>query len=273
MKPESILSADIIDIIFENRNKDYGAYELRSQYDKRLKKAMLIIFITVAIILSINYWVSTHLSHHIGSIPVYDSVLLGDYIPPNKKELIKPLPVERKKIATAKLVTPLIVRSEHVDPPATIDELQQKQIGLTNMIGDKVADGEIPHPAVEGNKQGNEVKEQSGKPEETIFKTAEVMPEFPGGIEALKRFLSRNLRMPGDGPDPGTIVRVLASFVVDKEGNITSIAVQQSGGSDFDNEVIRVMKKMPRWKPGIQNGNKVAVYFNLPVVFQAPDGN
>jgi len=71
--------------------------------------------------------------------------------------------------------------------------------------------------------------------------------------------------------DPGTSIRVQVRFVVDKEGMVTGIALLQSGGDDFDKEVLRVIKKMPRWKPGMQHGNKVAVYYHLPVVFEVPE--
>jgi protein TonB len=89
---------------------------------------------------------------------------------------------------------------------------------------------------------------------------------------ALQRFLSRNLRSPNEGMETGSVIRVLVRFVVDRDGSITGIEFEKSGGRDYDNEVLRVMKKMPAWKPGMQNGRTVAVYFKIPVVFQsAPD--
>ena len=91
------------------------------------------------------------------------------------------------------------------------------------------------------------------------------MPEFPGGVEGLKRYLLRNLREP-EGLQPGEKVVVLIRFVVDKDGSIDEATIVQSGGH-FDQEVLRVIKKMPRWKPGIQNNRFVAVYYTLPVTF------
>jgi protein TonB len=92
------------------------------------------------------------------------------------------------------------------------------------------------------------------------------MPEFPGGKEALIRFLQKNLQQPNDFEE-GQKVTVIASFVVDKDGSITGINITQHGRNDLDNEVVRVIKKMPRWKPGLQNGRSVAVYYKVPVTF------
>ena len=104
-----------------------------------------------------------------------------------------------------------------------------------------------------------------------IFEHAERMPEFPGGIEALKRFLLKNLTMPPNDLDPGTVVKVTARFVVDGEGHVQNIEITQPADPSFNKEVKRVILKMPDWKPGQQNHHPVSVYFNLPVNFVAAD--
>ena len=270
MKPDSILTADILDIIFENKNKTYGAYELRSHYNQRLKKALLIIFICVAVLLGINYWLSTHGQRHINFTSKGPDVELTEVDMHPPKEIIKPLQVQKRKLATVQSTVPLIVRNEKVNPPPTVDVLAQNQIDIKNTIGEKSGDGDLPQPSTNQAGNGKDIIDQPVAKEAPVY-MAEIMPEFPGGMEALKRFLSKNIRMPKEDIEPGTNVRVLARFVVDKEGAITGIELLQSGGEDFDAEVIRVMNKMPRWKPGMQNGNKVAVYFTLPVIFQSPE--
>jgi protein TonB len=102
------------------------------------------------------------------------------------------------------------------------------------------------------------------------MEVAEYMPEFPGGSAALIRFLQNNLRQPNDFEE-GQKITVVGSFVVDKDGYITAINISQSGRSDLDNEVVRVIKKMPRWKAGMQNGRSVAVYYKVPVTFVSSD--
>ncbi len=97
------------------------------------------------------------------------------------------------------------------------------------------------------------------------------MPEFPGGEKALQRFLLKNLRFEFDEMQPGSRVDIRCRFVVDKEGNVTGIEIIKSGTADFDKEVTRVMGKMPKWKPGFQNGRNVAVYFTIPIIVQVPE--
>ena len=96
------------------------------------------------------------------------------------------------------------------------------------------------------------------------------MPEFPGGQAAFIKFLQRNLNQPSDFEE-GEKVTVIAKFVVNAEGNIVDIDIIKNGRSDLDQEVIRVIKKMPRWKAGMQNGRAVPVYYKVPITFVSPD--
>jgi len=136
-------------------------------------------------------------------------------------------------------------------------------IGVKTLAGD-AGNGEPQNNTNGGTALQNEEPE-AAKPE--IFDRAEEMPEFPGGIEALKRFLLKNLRMPGDNLEPGTQVRVMARFVVDADGRVRDIEITQPAEEVFNREVKRVISKMPDWKPGEQNHRHVAVYFSLPVNF------
>jgi periplasmic protein TonB len=104
-----------------------------------------------------------------------------------------------------------------------------------------------------------------------VLGIAEVMPEFPGGIEALKRFLLKNLRMPENNLETGEQVKVIARFVVGADGRVRDIEIIQAADADFNQEVRRVVGKMPDWIPGSQNHRNVAVYFNLPVNFVKSD--
>jgi periplasmic protein TonB len=270
MNPELILKADMLDIIFENRNKEYGAYELRKHYTGRLQKSLSLIFILTTFLFGINFWMNHRLQRgHIYSVPTAGDTHLTevDLRPP----VSKPMMVERRRMASTQNTVLQIVKDfAPVHPIPTVDEQELKQIGAVNASGDS-STGVVQAQAA-GNEPKNNHPAAAENEKETILRVAEKMPEFPGGMKALQVFLSKNLRMPRD-MDPGTSVRVLVQFVVDKEGEVNAIELTQSGGQDFDSEVIRVMKKMPRWTPGMQNGGKVAVYFSLPVVFRAGDEN
>jgi protein TonB len=106
---------------------------------------------------------------------------------------------------------------------------------------------------------------------ETVLGIAEVMPEFPGGTEALKKFLLKNLRMPENNLETGEQVKVIARFVVGADGRVRDIEIIQAADADFNQEVRRVVGKMPDWIPGSQNHRNIAVYFNLPVNFVKSD--
>ena len=102
---------------------------------------------------------------------------------------------------------------------------------------------------------------------EKIFTSVEVVPKFPGGMGALSRFISDNIKYPQKARDNNIQGRVILKFVVDKDGSIIDIQVTRGLGGGCDEEAIRVMKLMPKWKPGMQNGNPIKVYYTLPISF------
>ena len=276
MNPDLILHANVLDIIFENRNKEYGAYELRTRYTRRFKKAMLIMFSTV-IIFCLILFVDAHFFHHqLSKIITYEfpDVKISEANEPNQPIKTKPAqPVRQQQIATIRDVTPRIVRNNiPADNLPTVEELQLKEIGPETKPGE-IAGSAIPVSST-GNEKGNPTEKTNEEP--TIFDRAEFMPEYPGGEKALVKFLKINLKYPTENLEPGSQIKVIAKFVVDKNGKVTEIEIQKSGGKDFDDEVMRTMKKMQTsvtWIPGKQNGRNVAVYFYLPVVFQSQDDN
>lgn len=272
MKPENILQADLLDIIFINRNKDYGAYALRKNYDARLVKSFAIT-VLFSISLALAYYINTNFFNNNDIrllIPVTDVKLEPAADQPKKKEEIKQV---KKEIRQAvKAYTPLkIVPDNQVDKNVPeIQELDNKLIGSVDKSSEDFAEGQLALVPSDGNKDGKEVvaeKPEIIEPTAPLVK-AEIMPEFPGGMEAFKKFMLRQLRQPELNEGEKVIVRV--QFVVDADGSIKQVNVLQSGGK-LDGEVIRVVGKMPKWKPGVQNGRFVAVYFTLPVTFLGPE--
>jgi protein TonB len=274
MKPEMILQAHVLDIIFDNRNKEYGAYELRSHYERRLKKSLAVVFVFISFLILFYYWLN-NISHNriIGKIfPQTDSVLLTPV--DLGKNIIQPEihPAPHHPIATIQNSKYLIVPNKAVThPPPTLDQLDINKIGVKTQSGDLGVD--IVQPPLEGTGKSNSTETQLGMEKDVVVDRPDFMPEFPGGMEALQRFLSRNLRMPRQDLEPGSKISTLVRFVVDKNGTVADIELEKRGGKEFDNEVERVVKKMPQWKPGIQHGKYVAVFFRLPVIFQVPDEN
>jgi len=267
MKPELILQADILDIIFEDRNKEYGAYKLRKDYNGRMIRAMLAVVILVTVLFIMKYWNPSD-TKFISStlVNISDTVIISP--PP----IESPPAVEPPKLKVATIKNPSFVISTdpETDTLPTIEELgNEVAIALNNQEGEPNISIESPTVESKGDIESIPEKTPVEKPE--IYTLVEFMPEFPGGQAAFIRFLSKNLKVPEEAMEPGQKLKVMVQFVIGKEGEISHIEFIETSGEVFEQEVLRVMKKMPMWKPGFQNGERVSVYFKLPVVFEVPE--
>jgi protein TonB len=266
MTNNEILQASVLDIIFEHRNKDYGAYTLRKGYNHRLGTALGAAMLVIVLFVTASQLKNNRDS----SIPVQkekDEIVIRAIEMPKPKE---PEPVKEvvkvkattKKIARAKFTAPKIVEVVK-DPIASVEDLKNKAVSTQNVVGDpedKIVKEPVP-PAQTGMGSG-----PSEPIQETEFVIHEREPEFPGGAEAMKKFLARYLTTP-DALQAGEKKVVKIRFRVDKDGSVNTFEIVTSGGDSFDNEVVRVCRKMPKWMPAIQNGINVPVSYILPVTF------
>lgn len=265
MTREKILQSDILDILFENRNKDYGAYALRRGYNQRLlisigsAMSAFFLFVLISATGKKNSY-SAPVSRHEQIVEIREIKLEKPKDPEKPKEQLKPV----QKIATQKFVSKIEIK-----PDDKVKEKMPDIISLdSSVISDKTVKGKvddgIPKKIEEPVATGNS---NTGRTEtEKEFKPQEKEPEFPGGPEALKRFLANNLLAPGD-LDEGEKKVVKIRFRVDKDGTVNTFEIVTSGGNEYDREVVRVCKKMPRWVPALQNGVNVPVSYVLPVTF------
>jgi protein TonB len=191
--------------------------------------------------------------------------------PPSVKPTEPPSPPSRPTVRDlVPVVVPDHVPLEHMVP--SMDELSLADPGITSQGGHPDA----PHtgsPSSRGSDVSAPAPEQSLTPEPEVFdfRSVEVAAEYPGGQKALQRFLERNLQDPGELMEDGKRVRVLVRFIVGASGLAGSFELLQSGGRAYDQEVLRVLNRMPRWNPARQNGRDVPMYFTIPVVFALPD--
>lgn len=271
MEPSTILRSDALDILFENRNKQYGAYPLRREYPRRLLMALGGMALVVATVLFVMLQPKAPRQLLGPAIIVDDYNLVPPPPPPAPEPPPPPAPAPPSPpAATEQYVKPEIVPDEqHTDPLPEMTDLEDKIIS-TETIEGPVSDGLTRPPQPENTGTGAAPIQPAKEEAPLIRETAAVMPSFPGGLGALQRWLSKNLR-PQDGIEPGQRVKVIARFVVDVNGNITGIRLTQSGGNPYDQEVLRVMNKMPKWNPGQQNGETVAVWYNIPIIFTSPE--
>jgi protein TonB len=231
--------------------------------------------------ISITLFIATafsvvQLMHHAKQHDLMHQVIISPDNVVTKIDPLKPLPTnpasQRAETHTRQMVItpPVLVNDLPKTQMPTIDEIDRSIIGKTNIDGDD-ATGEVSPPV--GMQEGSGItatQTVESKPDDSPLAWAQVMPAYPGGLDALRKFMLKNLKQPDD-LQPGEKVIVMASFVVNKNGGIEQVKIINSGRPDLDKEVQRVINEMPLWKPGIQNGSTVAVYFNLPVTFMSED--
>ncbi len=272
MELAKIATARYLDIIFDGRNKDYGAYELRNHYEYRLWWALgITIFVCCAIILISFVASSTTEEKKIVSMTIEETVL--HTVKDEPKEMPPPIPPPKKvevlKIKTVKLTTPVIVDNDKVvEPPPTQADMQQSKISTLTTAGVMDNGMVVPPQVLDGNKGIIELKKETIE-DNTPFLKVEIDAEYPGGSGAWRSFLERNLRAstPADnGATPGTYT-VIIQFVVDKNGGVSELQAMTHVGWGMEQEAIRVIRKSGKWKPAIQNGKFVTAYRKQPITF------
>lgn len=265
MKPESILKADVLDIVFEGRNKEYGAYVLRREYDKRMYIALSGMLLLTLLFVGFQLMPKNQKFVNATTVTIPPDLQLSEHlVEPPKEELPKP----QTKAASIQYTTPIISKIVDVPPP-TVDDLNKDvQISTTTVDGPPASTVVNPGP-VDVPPAAPVVPDEPAAP--SILERSEIMPEYPGGEAALRRFLQRNLRFDFDDMEPGARIEIRCKFIVGKTGKVEGIQITKSGGQQkFDNEVVRVVGKMQDWKPGLQNGKNVNVYYTIPVIVEVP---
>lgn len=270
MLPENILKSDVLDIVFENRNKTYGAYHLRKTYPQRVKIALIAVTVLCSVLALMSFTKSNTDNGALSAFfPTNDTVIIDLIAPPVQK----PVPVvqqpqqvkPRTAVASTDYQTFRIVKDDFAKQPlATVDQLENTAVSNVTAGGDPSAFGNVQPIQNPANAGG--LTNGGGEEEPEIFVDVQVMPSFPGGVNALRKYLERNLAQPDDLIEGEKIV-VQVRFVLNAEGNVEQAEIVKSGRPDLDENVVKVVQHMPRWNPGIQNGRKVAVYYVLPVTF------
>jgi len=271
MESNKILGADILDIIFDGKNKEYGAYELRKTYNRRLFKS---IAITTAVILLVfvGGMVSGRGRKKVENLMAAGPVQLTAVEkpvepPPTPPPPPKPQPVPVKTIA---VTPPRIVPDDKADaPPPTVDEQADAKIGTVNTDG-KIDDGSVvAPPAPAGN--GKVIEEPKKKEDDGPLMVVEIESEFPGGVAAWSRFLHKNLNYPQDAINNEIEGQVMVQFIVDEQGNVSNVqAISGPDKGGLREEAVRVIKKSGSWTAAIQNGRKVKSYKRQPITFAMP---
>ena len=265
MTSDEILKAAPLDLLFENRNKLYGAYPLRKYYHRRLTTAVGIsLFLSAGLLFFLYEYNKASGIQFVDRGPDDEVVLRVQHIPEQPVVPEPPQAPQRQK------PTPPVAQQRHTtiritsDPVDVTDVPTQTDLKTTAIAATTTAGvpSELVAPAAPGSIAA------PGLPEKSAEVLVSAAPQFPGGAAAWGAFLSRHLQVP-DELEAGVKKTVLVRFSVSETGAVTGFEVVQSGGAAFDAEVIRVLKKMPKWKPALKNGLPVAVPFTQPVTFMS----
>lgn len=265
MTPNDIARSSLLDLVFEGRNKNYGAYELRKHYDRRLILALSGMALLVAIILVVLN-LGTVVSDGVRAFRKSDDVAISVI----ELQTPKPLPATvRPTVATA--TKAFVNRVLLVPDPVAADMPDQKSLHQHAIATHEhhgplgISTAHTPAGAEDGSVLP---AAQALAPAATPAPQGPTeAPSFPGGIGAWSKFLARHLVIPAE-VQPGERLTVLVRFQVGEDGTLTGFNIVQSGGRSCDEEVLRVLRKMPRWKPALQQGVPVATSFTQPVTFE-----
>lgn len=275
MSKVDLIDNNWVDLVFEGRNKEYGAYTLRKETGKRNLKSMLIVF---AVIIAIMAAVAAKVAIENAfpkKVAMETDVELAKLAEKKEAKVEKkaPVKVEEQKVvekvkSSVKFTPPVIKKDSEVKPEEELksqDDLNKSTtaIGSFDVKGNDEAGGEVLK-AKEVIAQPEPPKEEETK----VFDVVEVMPSFPGGQAALFEYLSKNIKYPVVAEENGVQGRVIVTFVVERNGSITDVQVAKSVDPSLDKEAVRVVKSMPHWIPGKQNGSAVRVKFTVPVTFR-----
>lgn len=269
-----------VEMVFAGKNKEYGAYQLRKGTSGRNIKALLILVIAAALVGGFLAWKVIEQKQAEEQQAYMEAMELAKLQQQAKKEEKKKEPV-KPKVEMKKEIPVARETQKFTAPVIKKDELvkEENQVKQMDKLDDKVAVGTenkegVKDRTVEAVRNDIAVAAPppppAPKPEVAtkIFDVVEEMPSFPGGNGALMSYLASNIKYPVVAQENGVQGSVIVSFVVERDGSISDVRVARSVDPSLDREAQRVVKSMPRWKPGKQNGSAVRVTYTVPVVFR-----
>lgn len=263
---QQVTSQSRNNVVFEKRNKKYGAYTIRRDYDKR------ILLILLSFISSIGLSYGAYIFMKNPKIefnkPIKEDVYINTVIDLNEnkeeKKEIKKEPKKTKPVEQIANITPIVKDIIKTDSVKINDDLKDKNTGAETIKGDST--GFEKKPIIDGSGEGTKTKTviPTKGPEEF----PDVDAEFPGGKDARTMFIAKRIVFPDEGLEKGG--KCYLQFVVDENGEISSVKVLNGvpDCKECDKEAIKVIKAMPRWKPGESKGQKVSSYFRMVIHFE-----
>ena len=274
------------DIVFADKNQDFGAYQLRKNSDKRHNMAVLLTLIGLAVVFVMILVYAKYSDYRAEQEAIAlqeqrEKMAAAELLQEEQNDEPEPEPepeeqkfeqpeieVPEEVLATVQVTQIAIVDADKVQNEVMDMEEQKEDNTARGVVNQEGSDDADKFKAVQEQVIVKEPEPEVKPKEEEIFTAVEQQAEFPGGIAALMKWLNQNIRYPEQAAANDIQGRVIVKFVVEKDGSIGAVEILKGVDKDLDREALRVVKKMPKWQPGKNNGVAVRSYFNLPVTFK-----
>ena len=272
------------DLVFADKNKEFGAYQMRKESDKRHNLAALFTLIGLIVVFFLILAYSKYSDYKAEQDAIAlqeqrEKMAAAELLQQEDEPEPEPEPEEQKfeqpeieipeeVLATVQVTQIAIVDADKVKNEVMDMEEQKEDNTARGVVNQEGSDDADKFKAVQEQVIVKEPEPEAKPVEEEIFVAVEQPAEFPGGMAALMKWLSNNIRYPEAAQQNDIQGRVVVKFVVEKDGSIGAATIVKGVDKDLDREALRVVKKMPKWQPGKNNGVSVRSYFNLPVTFK-----
>ena len=280
-----LTSSEWRDLVFADKNKEFGAYQLRKESDKRHNLAALFTLIGLVVIfiliIALSKWSDYRAEQQALALQEQREQMMAAQLAEKAEQESEPEPeIEEQKFEQPEIEVPEeVLATVQVTQIAIVDadKVKNEVMDMDTQKEDNTARGVVTQEGSDDADKFKAVQEQvvvkepepEVKPkEEEIFVAVEQPAEFPGGTAAMMKWLSQNINYPEAAQMNDIQGRVMVKFVVEKDGSIGNVSILKGVDRDLDREALRVVKKMPKWQPGKNNGQAVRSYFNLPVTFK-----
>ncbi len=278
-KDVDLSSKEWRDIVFEGKNKEYGAYEMRAKSVSRHNKAMIVIVIVIIAVFALAFLVNTVIKsvearptdeaeQALVEMATEEAEEETPEEEPQRVEEQQPEVVKEELLNTVKLTEIAIVDDNEVkEEIKSQDELRETETAVGKQNEDRGVDDIIN---AQEHKDVVVIEEKKPEPvdDNKVFESVEQNPQFPGGDAALLKYVSDHIRYPSVAQENNIQGRVVVQFVVTKTGSIGQVKVVRSKDPDLDKEAVRVVKTLPKFVPGKMNGHAVNVWYTLPITFR-----
>ena len=283
----NLSSREWCDLVFEGKNKDFGAYVIRTESPKRHNMAVLWTLIGAVAVAALAFGLvkaNQYLEERrLANAQDQTEVLIDmsqeaeepepeqQRVEPEKPEVLPEEVLKSVKVTELQIVEDEKVKKE--DEIKTQDELKETETAFGQKDNEKGTEDRNVTKTLKDEVVVEKKEEKPKEVKEEVFRSVEQMPQFPGGEAALMKYLQSHINYPPMAAENNVQGRVVVQFVVDKTGKVGEVKVVRSVDKDLDKEAVRVCKSLPKFTPGRQNGQAVSVWYTLPVTFKLQGTN